>query len=178
MSEYAQAAPVKSLAAILFREEEALETALSRLAEQLSAIDYRSSAYPFEYSDYYRHEMGAGLRRLLVSFTALTTPERLVRTKHVSTVVEQEFARDGKRRVNIDPGYLDLYKLVLASFKGRGNKIYLGDGVWADPTLYYRKKAFHAFPWSFPDFKSGLFDQDLQRIRELYKRAIPKASRG
>jgi hypothetical protein len=69
----------------------------------------------------------------------------------------------------VDVGYLDLFKLVLASFKGRGNKLYLERGVWADLTLTYERGAFQSLPWSFPDFRSGRYEEDLRRIRERFR---------
>ncbi len=78
------------------------------------------------------------------------------------------FFLDGRRKVNIDPGYMDLFKLVLASAKFQGQKICLGKGVYADPTLYY-DKGWKSYDWSFPDFKSGRYDEFLAGVRRSYK---------
>jgi len=75
----------------------------------------------------------------------------------ISNKVEQDFSENGKRLVNIDPGYLDFHKVVLASDKERGQKIYLGNGIYADPTLYYSKGRFHPYDWSLPDFKEETY---------------------
>jgi hypothetical protein len=164
--------PVKWIAAILFRKPALLEAALTELTQVLSAIDYRSPPLAFDFTDYYQSEMGASLQRILVSFSEPGPPDQLIRVKQFATTIEQQFSSRGKRAINIDPGYLDLFKVVLASYKARGNKIYLGEGVWADPTLYFHKGGFQVFPWSFPDFKTGCYDQSLLKIRELHKNAL------
>ena len=85
--------------------------------------------------------------------------------------IEQALSHKGNRRVNVDVGYLDLFKLVLASVKGRGNKLYLRDGVWADMTLLYQNGGFQSLPWTFPDFAAGVYNEDLRAIRDLLKAA-------
>ena len=125
----------------------------------------------FDHTDFYEKEMGPGLKRKFVSFKALKNPDILVESKLVATEIELESERSaGKRAVNIDPGTLDYLKVVLASFKYQGQKIYLAKGVWADLTMYYRKGGWALFEWTFPDFKTGRYDQILLEIRSLYKK--------
>ncbi len=165
-----RAAPlVKLVAAVLYGETAPLEQCLERLAERFSALDFRGTAHPFTHTDYYEPEMGAGLSRCIVAFTELVPPGALVRAQHEARAVEQALSREGRRRVNVDMGYLDLYKLVLASCKGRGNKLYLDEGVWADMTLIYEKGRFRPLPWTFPDFRAGAYDGDLSSIRDILK---------
>ena len=57
-----------------------------------------------------------------------------------------------KRSVNLDPGYLTLSKLVLASTKDHAQRIYLGQAIWAEITLAFRGKSFTRHPWSYPDY--------------------------
>jgi hypothetical protein len=118
--------------------------------------------------------MGEGLKRIFYSFSDLIDPARLVDVKIESNRIEDEFALDGRRRVNVDPGYLDFYKLVLASAKFQGQKVYLGKGVYADPTLYY-DKGWKSCDWSFPDFKSGRYDEFLSGVRRSYKNKMRNA---
>ncbi len=165
---------VKWLAFVLFREQAMLEAVLPRLAERFSGVDFRGACHLFDCTDYYEKEMGAPLRRVLVSFTELAAPDRLVQAKRFAAAVEQDFSAGGRRRVNIDPGYLDLFKLVLASFKGWGNKIHLGGEVWADLALHYRKNAFHPFDWGFPDLRAGVYNDDLLQVRRLYKAGLAR----
>lgn len=170
--EAARAQRAKAFVAVLCREPESalLDEALAQLSAFYSAVDYRSPAYPFIYTDYYKAEMGAPLQRVLLSFEALMAPEDLIECKHFTWHLEQSLSRAGRRRLNIDPAYLDFGKVVLASGKSAGHKLYLGREVWADLTLYYRHRTFHALPWSFPDFKSGVYDESLLLMRKRYKK--------
>ncbi|MDH4247631.1 MAG: DUF4416 family protein [Deltaproteobacteria bacterium] len=160
---------VQPLAALIYREPSALEAALERLAGQWGPVALAGAAEPFDRTDYYEPEMGAGLMRVLAVFERLQSPEWLIPAKLGAAEIETDLAIQGRRTVNIDVGYLDLFKLVLASFKGRGNKVYLDQGVWADITLIYRQGRFEPLPWSFPDFASGRYETGLKRIREGYR---------
>lgn len=73
-----------------------------------------------------------------------------------------------RRTVNLDPGYVDCWKVVLASFKAAGHKVYLSRGVFADPVLWYERGMFRPMLRGFPDFATGRYDRDLLRIRSLY----------
>jgi hypothetical protein len=160
---------VKLLAAILYREGAPLAQCLDMLQARFSSLDFQGEDHPFTQTAYYQPEMGDGLMRRLVSFTHLVEPAALVQAKHAAREIEQALSIDGQRRVNVDMGYLDLFKLVLASVKGRGNKLYLSDGVWADMTLLYERGEFRPLPWSFPDFAAGTYNEDLRAIRGLLK---------
>jgi len=161
--------PVKLIAAILFNDESILNKTILKLESKFSPVDFRSEFFSFTQSDYYEPEMGANLQRILISFTDPVAPETLVQAKLIAGQIEEEALSQGKRAVNIDTGYLDLFKLVLASLKGRNNKIYISDGIWADMVLYFKGGEFHPFEWSFPDFKSGIFNSALKKIRENFK---------
>lgn len=166
------AEPVKYLSAILlpggFDPEESLFPALEGI---FGRIDHRGASHPFRVSDYYEDEMGRDLARMIVSFERLDSPTSLVRAKLEASALEGRFQREGSRRVNIDPGYMDYFKVVLASFKQGPQKIYIDRGVYADPVMLYQHGAFATLPWTFPDFKSGIYDHDLAVIRRIYRDA-------
>lgn len=132
-------------------------------------VDYISPVFPFEMTGYYEKEMGAGLFRFFLSFSPLKNPEELVLWKEKASCEENKWCKDGKRQVNIDPGYMDTYKIVLASYKEGGQKLYLGRSVWGDMILQYRKGAWVSFPWTFPDFAGGFYEQALNEIRNRLK---------
>lgn len=160
---------VKLFAGILYSDEGLLEKAIGQLEEAYGPVDFRSDPLPFEVTEYYREEMGEPIRRLFVSFRDLIDPGRLAEIKTGANRIEDRLAVQGLRKVNLDPGYMDVCKVVLASAKYNGQKIYLTDGIYADPTLHYEKGHFHPYPWSFPDFKTGQYERTFTRIRELYK---------
>jgi uncharacterized protein DUF4416 len=161
--------PVKTIAAVLFREDEALAEALARLRERFGEIDFEGPDHDFAATDYYEAELGKGLKRRIFSFHALAASEDLIELKLAAGAIEEATRGPAGRRVNIDIGYLDVHKLVLASRKPGAQKVHLGQGIWADLVLRYSKGRFHPFEWSFLDFKDGTYHRDLLRIREKYK---------
>jgi hypothetical protein len=165
--------PVKLFFGLLFSDEAGLNAARQALTSGFGPIDYESEIYPFQHTDYYQAEMGGPLFRKFLSVQPLVSPEYLADIKIRSMAMESCLADiHGQRQVNIDPGYLDYCKLVLASCKWGGQKIYLRQGVYADLTLYYQKGTFTFFPWTFPDFKFPLYYPALLSIRAIYKKQI------
>jgi hypothetical protein len=174
------ARPVKLFAGVLWREQLPWQQALAALAEVWGPTDAISEPIPFTFTDYYRAEMGEPLRRQLVSFARLVQPGDLPELKLQSIHAEAQSCHEGKRRVNIDVGYLDYGKVVLASTKEGRHRIYLGKGIWAELTLGYEHGRFASFPWTFLDFRQGAYDSFLRRARETYKtqlRLAPAALR-
>ncbi len=160
--------PVQLFIGVLASSEGLRSTVRDRVAESFGPIDFESDAFRFDVTDYYEPEMGPGLLRWFVSFERLIPPEDLVPVKLATNRLEDDLRKDGRRRVNLDPGYMDVYKIVLASAKFQGPKIHLGQGIYADPALCY-DKGWKAFPWGFPDFRDGRYDAVFTKIRRLYK---------
>ncbi|MFZ1946094.1 MAG: DUF4416 family protein [bacterium] len=168
MAEIAPVRPVQVIAAVLVADLGLLPDVERDLERRLSPIEARSEPCDFDCTTYYGPEMGEGLKRVLYAFRDLVSPETIVDIKLATNQVEEYYADSGKRRVNIDPGYLDFHKLVLASAKFLGQKICLGRGIYADPTLYY-DKGWKPYPWGFPDFKDGRYNGFLAEVRAAYK---------
>ncbi|MDD3966822.1 MAG: DUF4416 family protein [Candidatus Neomarinimicrobiota bacterium] len=164
--------PVKLVMGIILAAQEDPAVFTLHLQRVFGKQDFQSPAYAFDLTDYYAPEMGAGLIRIFTAYQKLIEPDDLAEIKRLCNVIEQHFALAGKRVVNLDPGYLDLDKFVLASAKYGRQKICLGKGIYADPTLYYFDKSFHAHEWSFPDFKSGRYDADFLTLRQRYKQQL------
>ncbi len=174
-----EAVPVKFFAALLLsREYGDPSGVVEELERSYGPCDYLSAPHPFDATDYYEEEMGGGLTRRIASFEPLYDPTEIVRYKLESRAIEERFAIEGLRRVNVDPGYIDYFKVVLASFKVGPQKVYVGDGVYVDPVLMYSQGTFEPFPWSFPDFKKGVYNEDFLKIRKLYKEALRRVSGG
>jgi hypothetical protein len=162
--------PVKLLVAVLWGEGDAaaLPEALHRLADQWGRTDFTGPDHPFTATDYYVAEMGANLQRRLISFAELVQPESIREAKLRCNAIEDALAIAGQRRVNLDIGYLDHNKLVLASAKNAGQKIHLGEGIYADLIARFKGGRYQPFEWTFPDFKDGRYDKDLAEIRRRY----------
>jgi hypothetical protein len=169
MSEVTLPPPVLRLCSCLTAEEALLPEVEDALAEEFGPIALKSAPYPFDTSDYYEAEMGAGLLRYWFCFKELCAAESLPDFRHASGSIEKRFLEANRRRINLDPGYLDHGKLVLASLKEAPDKIYMGRGVWAHTCLRYRDGRFIAPDHSFADFMDGRFDLFMMEARALYK---------
>jgi hypothetical protein len=161
--------PVKYVVGAIFGDESIAGRAIECLEEDLGEVDYVSPVFVFDATNYYCDEMGSPLYRKFYAFKRLASPGDLARVKVMASRIEEQFARQGRRQVNLDPGYVDIGKYVLASFKYKVDKVYLDRGVYADPTLYYENRTFLAYPWSFPDMKCGVYSDTFLHIRKLYK---------
>ena len=127
----------------LFLEAERL------LSKKFGSIDFSSEILPFERISYYNEELGEALSRKFISCERLINAESLKEIKLFTNKLEKRFAHSGRRRINIDPGYLSGGKIVLASTKDYNHRIYLGKGIFAEGTLFYENKSFHPRPWTY-----------------------------
>ncbi|MFQ5651773.1 MAG: DUF4416 family protein [bacterium] len=162
--------PVKLFIGALYSNADLLAKAVQHLSEEFGEIDYQSPEFEFTISEYYKEEMGWPIFRKFFSLENLINPKELARIKIHTNEIEDRLAVDNKRKVNLDPGYLDYNKVVLASAKYNAQKIYLDFGIYADPTLCYEKGHFTPYPFAFPDFKSDAYKSTFLHIRALYKR--------
>ncbi|MFW6414029.1 MAG: DUF4416 family protein [Verrucomicrobiota bacterium] len=172
MLELQSPSPVKVFAGALWSEQEHWLTAVKQMENKWGTVDARRQPVEFTETDYYYPEMGPELKREFVSFANLQSPAELSSFKLLTNSIEQQSCHLDKRTVNIDVGYLDLHKIVLASTKPAPHKIYLDKGIWADMTLMFHRGDFEGFAWTFPDFKAGNYNDFFRQVRELYKKAL------
>lgn len=169
-------APVKYIVGFLTNSEHLRDEAIKKLSKFFGNADYTSKWYDFTQTTFYTAEMGEKLKRSFVSFDKLISPELINKAKIFCSQIEDEFRSEGQRKLNLDPGYIDYFKLVLASGKYGGHKIAIARGCWADFIMMYSKGKWIPMPWCFPDFTSGIYDQDLSKIRKLFKIERQKTS--
>jgi hypothetical protein len=151
---------------------ELAEWGMRRMAETFGDIERKSPPYPFVYTDYYR-EISPRLTRHFFTFAGLRHPFGLVVWKKLAISIEAESARGyAGRKVNIDPGYIDGARLILASTKDNAHRIYLWDDIFAETTLCYRRSGWESFSYTFPDFAGGVYDDFLNAARSDWKRDI------
>jgi len=160
---------VKYFIGALFSDADVLKKALGLCQVEIGKIDLHSDHFPFESTHYYDEEMGGLIFRSFFSFEILRSPGDLARLKVLCNRIEDQLRIEGKQKVNLDMGYLDFHKVILASAKYNGQKIYLDQGIYADPTLFFECGQFHAFENTFPDFKSNAYDEVFMKIRNIYK---------
>lgn len=169
--------PVKYFIAVLFKDGFALEQARPAFIRHWRAIDFEGTDHLFDVTDYYGPEMGAPLYRRLLAFENLAEPTLLVDMKLACNEIEGQLAAGGMRTINCDAGYLDHNKVVLASAKEAGQKIYLDKGIYADLAGRYKAGKYQPFEWSFPDFKDGRYDKELLEIRAMYLEQVRKGKK-
>jgi hypothetical protein len=160
--------PVKLIVSAFAPGDDLLAQALEALAAAWGRIDFESGLLPFDHTSYYEAEFGKGLVRRIWALERLIAPDDLAGIKTQTNELEQRLVVDGQRRVNLDSGYLSVAKLVLATTKDYGHRIYLGQGIYAEVTLYYRDGAFQAWPWTYPDYASPHYRELFAAIRQRY----------
>jgi hypothetical protein len=139
------------------------------LENEFGPVDLVSPEIDFNFTTYYDQEMGPRIRRWFYSFANTVDPSDLPRIKIKTNEIEERYAEESDRRVNLDPGLLDLNRLILATTKNVGHRIPLQKGIYAEVTLLYMKKAFHPLPWTYPDYQSPEYISVLKDIRMLYR---------
>ena len=164
--------PAKYFVALLSSSEEYLNGVESDLTRVFGAIDGRSQALPWTVSRFYENEMGPVLLRRFISFEPLQSPEKLAELKLRTQQLEEQ-RRNLKmppfgRRVNIDPGYLEAGKVVLASTKNASQRIYLRSGIYAEATLLYYKGDFHGCSYTYADYLWPETLAFLTSLRSIY----------
>lgn len=160
--------PVKLVIGFIFREEQTFNKARSILEKEFGRIDFLSAKFAFTHTDYYKSEFGECLKRRFVSFGRLIDPKALPKIKLTSNSIEKKLSKNSKRLINIDPGYLDLARLVLASTKDYCHRIYLDKGIYAEVTLTYRNKSFIPWEWTYLDYRSPEYTGIFNNIRDIY----------
>lgn len=169
--------PVKLVASILAAQPPVLEEARAFLAGRVGEIDYQSELLPFGQTGYYTAEMGSGLLRQIITFEALIMPQDLPAFKRATNEIEQAMAVDGRRTANLDPGYVSLAKLVLATTKDQAHRLYLGQGIYGEVTLAYRGGGFRPWPWTYPDYASEAYCRLFGEIRARYRAQLKAEGR-
>lgn len=172
MSEPKDADDVKLVASLFSPEENLLEEVMRDLQALGGAADWTSPPLLFDRTRYYEKEMGWPLHRRFLSFETLIRPEALVEVKLKTNELEKRYLREGKRRVNIDPGYIALERLVLATGKNYTHRIYLAKGIYADLTLVFHRGSFRTLAWTYRDYGDPGIISYFNEIRERYKNQL------
>ena len=167
--------PVKLFVGVLVASEDLVPEVESRLIAAYGPLDYKSPLLPFTFTDYYRQETGDRILRVFFSFERLIEADQLAEIKCQSNALEETFAAAGaavKRPVNLDPGYLEHSKIVLASTKNFYHRMYLGRGIFGEVTMHFRNGAYEFFPWTYPDYQSPEYQTFFLELRTIYRKQL------
>lgn len=158
----------KILALLLPRDnEEAEKLAFELIEKEWGKPERISPRYKFTWTNYYT-DISPELDRCFFSYKGLYRFSELADWKNLTCKIEK--LTGVSRRVNLDPGTIDGARLVLASTKGQAHRIYLRDGIFSEVTLCRRKGHWESFFYTFPDFRSGVYDSWLETVREDWKK--------
>lgn len=171
---------VMPMLAAFSRYDAALTWGRDRAGERFGAIAHESPAFEFVETDYYEAAMGRGLKKVFFAFDRQIDPGELAEIKLTTNGWEEEYAalagHSEPRPLNLDPGYLSLGKLVLASTKDFAHRIYLSQGIYAEVTLQYRHHRWEHHQWTFADYRRGDYQQFFTECRDRLRRQIREKS--
>ena len=161
--------PVKLIIGILAADEASLAAAVKAISKSFGVIDLTSDVWPFTQTDYYKDEIGPNALRQFVTLEKLIDPGKLAQIKHDTNSLEQQLADSLKlslpRPVNLDPGFIEPSKLILASTKNFSHRIYIGNKMFAEVTLMYEKGSWRHFEYTFPDYRQSCYQDFLSKVR-------------
>jgi hypothetical protein len=168
--------PVLRIMAAFSRYEAALAWARDRAVAAWGPIALESPPFEFNQTGYYDATMGPGLRKVFFAFAELADPAGLAEWKLTGNAWEAEYAAAGRhpepRPLNLDPGYLTLGKLVLASTKDYAHRVYLRQGIFAEITLYWRRHRWEHHEWTFADYRQEAYHVFFSQCREYLHKQL------
>ena len=141
------------ISALCFKDENVKDSVWSQLVDTYGAIHQCSKTIAFTHTSYYDDEMGSGINKVYIAFKKFIDPAQLADIKIRTNEIEDQLSQQGRRTINIDPGYIEVAKLILASTKNFSHRIYIGKGIYGDVQLYWQNGEFQSNPWTYPDYK-------------------------
>lgn len=154
-------------------EKDLIDKVIDELVELFGTPDIITPWLLFDRTRYYEKEMGWPLHRRFITFKELITPEDIVDRKLNTNRIEVKYSNEeGKRRINIDPGYITLERLILVTGKNYTHRIYLSHGIFADLTLVFNKGTFRPLEWTYRDYSSPEAIDFFNNEREKYKNQL------
>ena len=163
---------VKIISSMFSPEKELFDRVVGQLSDIYGPVDWTSPPLLFDRTRYYAREMGWPLHRRFISFRELVPAGHLVDIKLKTNDIEQQYIRDGKRAINIDPGYISLERLILATGKNYIHRVYLSKGIYADLTLIFKKGGFRPLEWTYPDYATPEIIECFNDLRERYMKQL------
>jgi hypothetical protein len=170
--------PAMLMLAAFSRHDEALHWAKQRAEAQWGPIELESPAFEFRETKYYDATMGTGIKKVFFALARPFDPADLVDVKLMTNAWEDEYAALGKhteqRPLNLDPGYITLGKLILASTKDFAHRIYLNRGIYAEVTLFYKHHHWQHHDCTFADYRREDYQQYFTLCRETLHKRLKK----
>jgi len=163
--------PVKLICGIIASKEASFKKAEKHLVRLYGSSDITSPLITFNITDYYEKQMGKNLKKQFLSFASLISPEKLGKIKLRTNGLEEEIReelKEGRRVVNLDPGYLTQASLIMATAKNFAHRIPLQQGIYAHVELLFSKKGIKTLDWTYPDYRSKEYKDFFLETRQIY----------
>ncbi len=139
--------------AIMYSDSEVYSKVKDILKKIYGDISLEGGEYDFNFTDYYLDEFGANLKKRFVLF------EDLIETKLISQIkidlikLESSMSEQGKRIINIDPGYITENEVIVPSTKPLPHRTPLEHELFADKQLEFKDSEVITFRHTFADYK-------------------------
>ncbi len=173
MAEPAIPPKAKLFTGIIVESEELLSEAEKILQKKYGNIDFKTMNIPFVHTEYYKN-IGSNLFRIFISFEKLIKRDDIVKIKLFTNTLEKKLSKNEKRKINIDPGYLTLSNVYLASCKDFFHRVYLSKGVYLENEYRYVERLFQPWEWTYPDYKKTEYLNFFYNIRNIYYKQLKK----
>ncbi len=172
MGQIVKPGPVKLIAGLMWNTEATLEEILEKLSV-FGVVESRTETFDFNFTEYYLSESGSNLKKIYLTFRDLVGIDDIPELKLKANVFEEaNYTREGKRFVNFDPGYISEAKLVMATTKNLPHRVYIGQNLFADLQLIYKKPTFRTIPWTFADIKQEAVIAFFNGVRDVYMKEL------
>lgn len=149
------------------------------LRDLFGPVVLTSERFRFDETAYYSQSMGQDLWKQLYAFEGLRPLDALPEYKHQTNRIEEQLAAQSEfsvpRPLNLDPGAVDNGKLILASTKDHAHRMYVGAGIFAEVTLYFKENQWHSWPWTYRDYQRPEVLAFLHATRRYYRSLLQAA---
>jgi hypothetical protein len=175
MSEAIPFTPVKLICGIIAIRDDIFARSTAYLTDSFGPIDHTSTLMDFKFTDYYKKQMGEGLKRKFVSFAEIVPPDKLSEAKIQTNVLEDEIKKEFgsvKRIVNLDPGYMTASALIMATAKDFSHRIPLQKGIYAHLEFLFGKNEVKTLNWTYPDYRTEEYQRFFLEVRKIYLKQL------
>jgi len=172
MGSIKEAKKVKLFVGMISQNVSLFDGLKAKLVAEYGDVDWESQVIDFDFTKYYAKEMGTGLKRKFISFKSLKSYDDMPAIKHFTNDLEEEYALHGKREINLDPGYLDLSKVVLLTTKDFSHRLYLANNIYGEVTFNFEHGTAKFHPWTYPDYQSEAYLDYFYELRNIYSQQI------
>ncbi len=158
---------------ILTSRDDLFEEARKIIENKYGEIDFATAKILFTHTSYYS-SLGKNIFKVLFSFKKLIKREDIVGIKLFTNKLEKKLSGKDKRLINIDPGYLTLSNVFLASCKDYFHRMYLTKGVFLENELKYVAKKFEPWEWTYPDYRKSEYMHFFYNVRRIYHNQLKR----